>query len=832
MSLLEIEDLHTYIQLRNRVVKAVDGITFSVEAGETVGLVGESGCGKSMTALSVMRLLPHGGRIVGGAVRLAGVPLSELPDYAIRNIRGNDIGMIFQDPMTSLNPTMTIGRQIAESVVLHKRVSRQMGMERAAQVLNLVGMPNPAERLFDYPHQLSGGLRQRVMIAMALACEPKLLIADEPTTALDVTIQAQILELIDELKSRLGMAVLLITHDMGVIAGHVDRTLVMYAGQVVEAASTDRLFDDVHHPYTEALLASIPQMDQDKNQRLYAIPGLPPDLSRALVACRFSPRCRYATDVCRTQVPPLGGDDPGHPYACFHPVSRAVTEIAGAGDLIEKAAPLPADLAPAGSAVGVPASPPAAAGWAGTASAVSIETAGAPVYAPNPGPALAAPMAPMAPSSPPLAGADGPVFGGPTLLGPTLAGPGLAGLGVGGPSLAGPGLAGPSLAGAGGAASGGDGSGLAGGGAIGPSEGRAGRWPSPPGTPDEMPALGVRAGPGPVVLELRGVRKDYPVTAGAVMQRKIGRIQAVRGVDLALRQGETLGVVGESGCGKSTLGRMVVGLEQPTSGSVLFEGVDLTKLRGSELRRAHRDLALMFQDPYSSLDPRMRVGSIIREPLVVQGIGSSSEQRARVADLLREVGLPPHAVDLYPHEFSGGQRQRIGLARALALNPRLIVTDEPVSALDVSIRSQILNLMKRLQASHGLSYVFISHDLSVVRYLADRIAVMYLGKLVEIGSADDIYARPAHPYTAGLIASIPVPNPAVQKSRVKIPIVGELPSPLNPPSGCPFRTRCPNAQPQCAQIEPELTSFGPEHYAACYFPMRQPDEAPVSVTAA
>ncbi len=330
------------------------------------------------------------------------------------------------------------------------------------------------------------------------------------------------------------------------------------------------------------------------------------------------------------------------------------------------------------------------------------------------------------------------------------------------------------------------------------------------------------AGGGPVILELRGVRKEYPVTAGAVMQRKVGSVQAVRGIDLVLRQGESLGVVGESGCGKSTLGRMIVGLERPTGGQVLFEGTDLTKLRGSELRRRHRDLQLMFQDPYSSLDPRMRVGSIIREPLVVQGIGSPAEQRERVSALLREVGLAPHAVELYPHEFSGGQRQRIGLARALALNPRLIVTDEPVSALDVSIRSQILNLMKRLQANHGLTYVFISHDLSVVRYIADRIGVMYLGKLVEIGTGDDVYARPAHPYTAGLLSSVPVPNPTLQRSRVAIPMIGELPSPLHPPSGCPFRTRCPRAQALCAEEEPALGPFGGQHYAACHFPLQEP----------
>ena len=313
MSVLEITDLRTQIQLRTRVVKAVDGISLTIEPGETVGLVGESGCGKSMTASSIMRLLPPGGHIVGGSIKLAGKELTTMSADQIQSVRGNDIGMVFQDPLTSLNPTMNIGRQIAESVVLHKGASKEQALARAAEVLGLVGMPNPIERLRDYPHQLSGGLRQRVMIAMALACEPKLLIADEPTTALDVTIQAQILALLDDLKKRLGMAILLITHDMGVIAGQADRTMVMYAGKIVEAAATDRLFEDVHHPYTEALLASIPQLDQDKTQRLYAIPGLPPDLSRPLKACRFAPRCRYATEICRTEEPPLGGDDSGTP---------------------------------------------------------------------------------------------------------------------------------------------------------------------------------------------------------------------------------------------------------------------------------------------------------------------------------------------------------------------------------------------------------------------------------------------------------------------------------------------------------------------------------------
>ncbi|MCL6092100.1 MAG: ABC transporter ATP-binding protein [Actinobacteria bacterium] len=691
MNVLEVEGLQTQIQLRTRVVKAVDGVSFSIGAGETVGVVGESGSGKSMTAMSILRLLPHGGHVVGGSVRLGGRELTKMAEAELRAVRGNEIGTIFQDPMTSLNPTMTIGRQIAEAVVEHKGVSKRAALDRAAEVLALVGMPNPKERLGDYPHQLSGGLRQRVMIAMALSCEPKLLIADEPTTALDVTIQAQILSLLDDLRARLGMAVLLITHDMGVIAGHSDRTIVMYAGQVVESATTEELFSDVRHPYTEALLASIPQIDQDKAQRLYAIPGLPPDLSRPFVACRFAPRCRYATDRCRQEAPALEGDT--HLFACFHPVHESEEELEE-----------------------------------------QLQSGQSPLAA--------------------LGRVDGPDL----LVG-------------------------------------------------------------------ESPVDGAAQGHGagaPMILHLEGVRKEYPVTAG-MLQRKVGSVQAVRGIDLDVAQAETLGIVGESGCGKSTLGRLIVDLEPPSAGRVVFAGRDLTKMHGAELRRAHRDLQLMFQDPYSSLDPRMRVGSIVREPLIVQGIGTPREQHERVGELLREVGLPAHAVDLYPHEFSGGQRQRIGLARALALQPRLIVADEPVSALDVSIRSQILNLMKRLQVAHQLTYVFISHDLSVVRYLADRIAVMYLGKLVEIGTGDDIYSRPAHPYTAGLIGSIPIPNPKVQRGRERNPVRGELPSSLNPPSGCPFRTRCPYAQAQCAQVEPALTPFGGQHFAACHFPLQDPE---------
>ena len=464
------------------------------------------------------------------------------------------------------------------------------------------------------------------MIAMALSCEPKLLIADEPTTALDVTIQAQILALLHDLKDRLGMAMLLITHDMGVIAGHADRVQVMYAGRMVEATETQNLFAHMRHPYTRALLASIPRLSQDGTQRLLSIGGLPPDLANPPPGCRFAPRCSRVTDKCRDREPPLTGESSEHLFSCWHPVDG------------------PADTGAANGAAGRPV--------------VSGAVTGGP------------------------AGADG--------------------------------------------------------------------AEAPP--------------PGPL-LELRNLVKEFPVTAGAILQRKVAAVHAVSDVSFTVTAGETFGLVGESGCGKTTIGRLVVALERPNSGSVLLAGQDISALSGSDLRRQRRDLQLMFQDPYSSLDPRMRVGSIIREPLSIQHVGTRQQQEQRVFELLDEVGLPRNAVERYPHEFSGGQRQRIGLARALTLNPKVIVADEPVSALDVSIRAQVLNLMKRLQADHGLTYIVISHDMAVVKYMASRIGVMYLGKLVEMGSADDIYQRAAHPYTAGLIATIPVPDPEVARAR-------------------------------------------------------------------
>jgi peptide/nickel transport system ATP-binding protein len=680
-SVLEVANLSTQINLSQSVVEAVGNVDFRIDAGETLGLVGESGSGKSMTGLSVLGLLPNGGHIVEGSVKLSDRELVGLPEADLRALRGNDVAMIFQDSQSSLNPTMTIGEQVAEPVRLHRRVSRREAVDRALEVLDLVGMPRPKERLDDYPHQLSGGLRQRVMIAIALACDPKVLIADEPTTALDVTIQAQILALLDSLEEQIGMATLLITHDMGVVAGRTDRVNVMYAGRIVETARTERIFAGMRHPYTQALLGSIPRLDQDRSVALYTIPGLPPDLAPPPPGCRFAARCSFATEQCLAEEPPLTGEDSGHLFSCWHPV-------------------------------------------------------------------------------------DGPIERLPTIV------------------------------------------------------------------PTDNGGRRAAKADGDRLLELKNVVREYPVTAGLVLQRVVGSVKAVSDITLHVDSGETLGLVGESGCGKTTLGKLIVGAEKPDGGTVELAGKRVFSLSGRALRRARRDLQMMFQDPYASLDPRMRVHAILREPLEIQGVGTRAEQDERITTILREVGLPQNALERYPHEFSGGQRQRIGLARALMLDPRVIVADEPVSALDVSIRSQILNLMRRLQLERDTASVVISHDLAVVKYLADRIGVMYLGKIVELGSGDDIYLRAAHPYTDGLIKAIPSPDPAATKdSADQVAVHGELPSPINPPSGCRFRTRCPRTQELCAVEEPLLREFGPGHVAACHFPLQDPADGPLAAAA-
>ena len=749
---LDIQNLSTHIKLTSSVVQAVGNVDMQIDAGETLGVVGESGCGKSMTGLSIMGLLPPGGSIVNGSVKLDGRELVGLKDEELRRLRGNEIAMIFQDPLTSLDPTKSLGYQVSEPVRLHRGASKAEALDRAVEVLGLVGLPRPKERLSDYPHQLSGGLRQRVMIAMALACEPKLLIADEPTTALDVTIQAQILALLKDLKDRLGMAMLLITHDMGVIAGNANRVNVMYAGRVVETAEAATLFEDMHHPYTQALLASIPRLHQDARKALHAIPGLPPDLAHLPQGCRFAARCPRATDKCRAEEPPLSGKTFDHRFACWHPVDGplVLTVIGGAGpDAVSTGLAAP-DAVSMKEAAGDGAGLVADAQLADTPLADAPQTAQE-TQEPAPEPAVSGEVMVVA------AGlevtADGRLEVTERKVEVTAA----------------------------------DGSGVA------------------------------------PLLELHHLVKEFPITSGAILQRKVASVKAVSDVSFAVPAGTTFGLVGESGCGKTTIGKLIVALEKPSAGAITLNGEDVSKLRGADLRRKRRDLQLMFQDPQSSLDPRMRVGTIIAEPLAVQRLGSKRAQRDRVFELLGEVGLPRNAVERYPHEFSGGQRQRIGLARALTVNPRLIVADEPVSALDVSIRAQVLNLMKRLQASHGLTYIVISHDLAVVKYMADRIGVMYLGKMVELGSGEDIYQRAAHPYTAGLLATIPVPDPTTERAKSGAGIKGELPSPVNPPSGCRFRTRCPFVQERCAAEEPQLRSFGPGHLAACHFPLQTPD---------
>ena len=681
MALLEVEDLTTHLVLPRRTVQAVDGVSFQIEAGETVGLVGESGSGKSMTGASILRLLPEGGRIIRGSVRLDGLELTVLTEAAMAHIRGNDIGVVFQDPMTALNPTMSIGDQIAESLLIHQTVEKAGTRARALDLLGMVGVPRPAERISSYPHQLSGGLRQRVCIAIALACDPRLLIADEPTTALDVSIQDQILSLIERLKRELGMAVLLITHDMGVISEHADRVLVMYAGQIIESASRTALFTQTRHPYTEALLAAVPTVTTGVRQMLATIPGTPPDLSHPAAHCRFVPRCAYATPECSQEMPALRDDWEGHAYACFHPRPDSSDGVA--------------DSAPPSLPVQVIAR-------------------------------------------------------------------------------------------------------------------------------DQAPEPERQLEP---LLVLDHVVKEFGIRGG-LMQRAVESVKAVSGVTLTVHRGETYGLVGESGCGKTTIGRLMVGLEKPDSGTVTVQGRDVDRLRGRARRRQRRDLQMVFQDPYSSLDPRMRVQSILAEPMVVQRMFTRAERDERVAQLLREVGLPVSSARQLPREFSGGQRQRIGFARALALGPRLIVADEPVSALDVSIRSQLLNLMVRLQNDHDLALVMVSHDLSVVRYIADRVGVMYLGKLVETGPTASVYDAPAHPYTAGLLEAVPVADPrAARVARERAAIRGELPSPINPPSGCRFRTRCPRAADVCAQVEPPMlplqrqTPGHSPHETACHFPL-------------
>jgi peptide/nickel transport system ATP-binding protein len=661
--LLAVEGLKTYFKTGHGLFKAVDGVSFTVEAGTTLAIVGESGCGKSVTALSIMRLVPEPpGQTVAGSIRFAGDELIGKPRRAIEDIRGAQISMIFQEPMTSLNPVARIGAQIAEGLKRHKRLGDAEALERAIAMLRLVRIPSPEVRVDEFPHQLSGGMRQRVMIAIALACEPRLLIADEPTTALDVTIQAQILELMKDLSRRLGVAVVIITHNLGIVARYADRVNVMYAARLVESGTAERVFTRPLHPYARGLLGAVPRLDRGRAAKLSTIDGAPPNLLNPPSGCRFRPRCRFAIEKC-LEDPPLEAGEPGHLAAC-HRVAE-------------------------------------------------IET-------------LDPPLARSAATS---------------------------------------------------------------------KQGVEGH--------DD----------GTSILDIRHAKKYFPVSMGFLRKSKL--VRAVDDVTIDIRAGETLGLVGESGCGKSTLGRLVLRLDEPTGGEILFENVDIAGLDRQAMIAVRKKMQVIFQDPYSSLNPRMTVGQIIAEPIRVHEILPKARIPDRVAELLQVVGLFPYMALRYPHELSGGQRQRVGIARALAVEPRVIVCDEAVSALDVSIQGQVINLLEDLQQKLGLTYLFIAHDLAVVRHISSKVAVMYLGRIVEYAPADELFANPRHPYTRALLAAAPVPDPVIERTRPRTIIKGELPSPLNPPKGCVFHPRCPLATEECRKAVPATRELVPGHSVAC-----------------
>ncbi|MSP48148.1 MAG: ABC transporter ATP-binding protein [Alphaproteobacteria bacterium] len=664
--LLQVRNLRTEFQTDAGPIRAVEGVSFDMRPGETVGIVGESGSGKSVTALSILRLLADNARIAEGSISFRGQDLATLSEEEIRRLRGGEISMIFQDPLTSLNPVLRISRQLVEGMLAHGRLNQVEALKHGIDLLARMGINAPERAVNGYPHEFSGGMRQRVMLAMGFANNPSLLIADEPTTALDVTIQAQILDLLKALNREFGTAVLLISHDLGVIASVCERVLVMYAGEVVEEGPTEDLLADPRHPYTWALLNAVPRLDREPpaDKRLTAIEGVPPDSSKPMAGCRFRVRCPFAIERC-TEHPDLLPVAEGRRARCW------VTQ--GGERLLKPAA-------------------------AAATAAASLTEAGRPM------------------------------------------------------------------------------------------------------------------------LELRGVVKHYPLRRDALFSTK-KVVRAVDGIDLDIRRGETVGLVGESGSGKSTIARLITRIQKPTSGSIRFGEVDLATADRRVLRPLRRRIQMIFQDPYASLNPRMTVGQILAEPLrfhrLVRG---EAQARVRVGELLDMVGLPVGSAERYPHEFSGGQRQRIGTARALAVEPELIIADEPISALDVNIRAQIINLFVGLQQRLGLTFLFIAHDLAVVRQVSDHIVVLYLGKVMEVAAARDLFAEPLHPYTRSLISAAPIPDAAVERRREHIRLTGEPPSPVNPPSGCRFRTRCPIAQGICAEVEPPLAELRTGHRAACHFP--------------
>ena len=649
---LRVENLTTCFRMSgDRVARAVDGVSFSLSAGKTLAIVGESGCGKSQTAFSIMRLLaPNAYHEPGARILLDGENILEKDADAMREIRGNDIAMIFQEPMTSLNPLYRVGNQLAEPLMLHQDMDKDAARARSIELLNQVGIPDPEARLASFPHELSGGMKQRVMIAMALACRPRLLIADEPTTALDVTIQAQILGVMRDLQRELGMAILLITHDLGVVHRMADDVCVMYAGKVAEFASRKRIFAEMRHPYTRRLFESLPSA-VDRRFRLRTIPGLVPPATSYGEGCRFHERCIEKLDRCESVASEGHSCGDGHVAFChlLEPGANAERQEVGA----QEARP--------------------------------------------------------------------------------------------------------------------------------------------------------ERGLGDVLLEVEDLRTWFPVKKGLLM-RTVNHVRAVDGIDLTLRRGETLALVGESGCGKTTAGQSILRLIREAKGRISFLGRDIMAYDKKALKALREDMQIVFQDPFASLSPRLRVGEIVAEGLQIHYPKMSREEREKkVADVLTEVGLQASASGLYPHEFSGGQRQRISIARALVLEPDFLVLDEPTSALDISVQAQILNLLEEIQARRQLAYMFITHDLGVVRYIADAVAVMYLGRIVEFGPTEEIFENPRHPYTRALLAA--VPNLEVDSELPRIE--GDVPSPLRPPPGCHFHPRCPLAEARCRETAPELHAVGP-----------------------
>jgi len=676
--ILEVKNLAVKYHTREGILTAIHNASFAVDEAEIVGVVGESGCGKSTVASAVMRLLPPNGEISGGQILFRGRDLCQLDQEAMRHLRGKDMAMIFQDAMTSLNPVFSIEQQMLDAQKAQLQLpgdgQQKTLRNRAVEMLERVGIPDPAQRIKEYPHQFSGGMRQRIMIAMALLSVPDLLVADEPTSALDVTLEAQILELILKLRDELRTAMLYITHDLGVIARLCDRVIVMYAGNIVESGDVYDIFDEPKHPYTQALLRSHPSHSL-REHRLRTIPGRVPSLRELPLGCKFAPRCDLACEVC-------------------HKVEPGFYQVDGQQVLCHAYGPA----------------------WVETDAAI------------------------IRPAITPAA--------------------------------------------------------------------------ATPATREPPPAA------DQVIVEMRGLHThfgDQVPLLGQILGQKGGAVRAVDGVDVRLRHGETLGLVGESGSGKTTLGRTVLRLVDATRGEVIIQGQDITRLPHGKLRPMRARMQMIFQDPFSSLTPRMKVSSILLEPFRIHAV--PVDDRRKVDELLEMVGLSAEQADKYPHQLSGGQARRVGIARALALHPDILVADEPTAGLDVSVAAGILNLLKDLREQMDLTYIIITHNLNVISFIADRVAVMYLGKILELAKTEDLFTRPRHPYTEALMSAIPIPDPRLRDRSGHIILEGEIPSARNPPPGCPFHPRCRYAEERCRTEIPGLEPMpGEARLVACHFP--------------